>query len=316
MNIAEIKELGYIPENTLVNADCLEAMKYIPDKSIDCIITDLPYGTTACSWDTIIPFEKLWEQYHRIIKDDGAIVLFGSEPFSSYLRLSNIKNFRYDWIWEKQKAANFLSAKNQPLKYHEIISVFSKNTHRYYPQKYKVLEFEDILKMNKNELKTVFETKDYDRYGKVDRRKNLNNQIENNILYGITIERTRSRDDGFRNPKSVLKINKEVNTNVHPTQKPLKLLEYLVKTYTLEGDLVLDSCMGGGTTCLACKNLNRKYIGIEKEEKYYNISVERLNNNNNNTNNDKTMVEQCRDEETTDINTGTNTSIEVAQRLF
>lgn len=258
--------------------DCLEVMKDIPDKSIDMILCDLPYGTTACKWDNIIPFEPLWEQYNRIIKDNGAIVLFGSQPFTSKLILSNINNFKYEWIWEKQKASNFMGAKYQPLKYHENICVFSKSTHNYYPQRYKVLEFEEIKQMSDKELKQIFETRDYDRFGKVDRRKTINNPKTNKEHIGNKITRTRSADDGYRYPKSVLKINKEINTNLHPTQKPVALLEYLIKTYTNEGETVLDNCMGSGTTGVACKNLNRNFIGIEIDEKYFNIAKERIMN--------------------------------------
>ena len=151
----------------LINGECIEIMKELikGGLKVDAIITDPPYGTTSCSWDSIIPFEEMWYCCNNLIKDNGAIVLFGSEPFSSMLRCSNIKNFKYDWIWEKQKAANFMGAKNAPLKYHEIISVFSNGTHKYNPQRYKVLEFSEIENMNKKQLKEVFETKDYDRYG-------------------------------------------------------------------------------------------------------------------------------------------------------
>ena len=260
----------------LRQGDCLELMKDIPNKSIDMILCDLPYGTTACKWDIVIPFDKLWEQYNRIIKDNGAIVLFGSQPFTSSLIMSNIKNFKYEWIWEKQKASNFMGAKYQPLKYHENICVFSKSTHNYYPQKYKVLEFEEIKQMNDKELKQVFETRDYDRFGKVDRRKTINNPITNKEHIGNKIIRTRSVDDGYRFPKSVLKINKSINKNVHPTQKPVELLEYLIKTYTNENETVLDNCMGSGATGIACKELNRNFIGIELDENYFNIAKERI----------------------------------------
>lgn len=262
----------------LRQGDCLELMKDIPNKSIDMILCDLPYGTTACKWDIVIPFDKLWEQYNRIIKDNGAIVLFGSQPFTSSLIMSNIKNFKYEWIWEKQKASNFMGAKYQPLKYHENICVFSKETHKYYPQKYKVLEFEEIKQLNDKELKQVFETRDYDRFGKVDRRKTINNPKTNKEHIGNEIIRIRNVDDGYRYPKSVLKINKEINTNLHPTQKPVALLEYLIKTYTNENDVVLDNCMGSGSTGVACVNTNRNFIGIELDKKYFNIAKERINN--------------------------------------
>jgi len=267
-----------MPNIDLINGECIEIMKELikGGLKVDAIITDPPYGTTSCSWDSIIPFEEMWYCCNNLIKDNGAIVLFGSEPFSSMLRCSNIKNFKYDWIWEKQKAANFMSAKNAPLKYHEIISVFSNGTHKYNPQRYKVLEFSEIENMDKKQLKEVFETKDYDRYGKVDRRKTINNPTTNKELIGTNLKRIRNADDGYRYPKSVLKINKEINTNLHPTQKPVNLMEYLVKTYTDEGDLVLDFTMGSGTTGVACKNLNRNFIGIELNKEYFDIAKERI----------------------------------------
>ena len=252
----------------LRKGDCLEVMDYLISQNItvDAIITDPPYGqlgTTACKWDSIIPFDKMWLRLNKLIKPNGAIVLFGSEPFSSLLRVSNLKNFKYDWIWEKQKASNFMGAKYAPLKYHETISVFSNNRHEYYPQKYKVLEFEEILAYSKKQLKHMFETKDFDRFGKVDKRKVVRNQDTNKEHIGNQIKRVRNADDGYRNPKSILKINKDINSNVHPTQKPVALIEYLIKTYTNENELVLDFTMGSGTTGVACKNLGRDFIGIE-----------------------------------------------------
>ena len=263
----------------LYNGDCLEVMdKLIADGVVvDAIITDPPYGTTACKWDTVIPFEEMWLRLNKLIKPNGAIVLFGSEPFSSLLRVSNLKNFKYDWIWEKQKASNFMGVEYAPLKYHEIISVFSNNRHEYNPQKYKVLELVEILKYDKKQMKLMFETKDFDRFGKVDRRKTINDPKTNKEHIGNDIKRTRSADDGYRNPKSVLKINKAINSNQHPTQKPVALMEYLIKTYTNEDELVLDFTMGSGTTGVACKNLNRNFIGIELDEKYFTIASERIN---------------------------------------
>lgn len=258
--------------------DCLELMKEIPDKSIDMILCDLPYGITACKWDKIIPFESLWKQYNRIIKDNGAIVLFGSQPFTSKLVISNIEMFKYEWIWEKQKASNFMSAKFQPLKYHENILVFSKNTHNYYPQKYRVLELEEIKQMNNQQLKKLFESRDYDRFGKIDRRKTINNNYELKETHLGTGLRVRSKDDGYRYPKSVIKINKSINKNIHPTQKPVALLEYLIKTYTNENETVLDNCMGSGSTGVACINTNRNFIGMEIDEEYFNIAKKRIEN--------------------------------------
>ena len=262
----------------LYQGDCLEVMdKLIAEGvKVDTIITDPPYGTTACKWDSVIPFDEMWLRLNKLIKPNGAIALFGSEPFSSLLRVSNLNNFKYDWIWEKQKASNFMGAKYGPLKYHEVISVFSDNTHFYSPQKYKVLEIEEILKLDKKRLNELFISRDYDRFGKVDRRKTINNPTTNKEHIGNPITRTRNADDGYRNPKSIIKINKKINTNIHPTQKPVALMEYLIKTYTNEGDTVLDFTMGSGTTGVACVNINRKFIGIELDEGYYKIASERI----------------------------------------
>ena len=264
----------------LLNGDCLELMNKIPNKSIDMILCDLPYGTTACQWDVTIPFEPLWEQYNRIVKDNGAIVLFGSQPFTSELIHSNIKNFKYEWIWEKQKAANFMSAKYQPLKYHENILVFGVGGKvKYFPQKYPVLEFDEIKNMDDKQLKNLFESRDYDRYGKIDRRKAVNDCINpKDSHYGKMSVKIRNIDDGYRYPKSVIKINKSINKNIHPTEKPVDLLEYLIKTYTNEGELVLDNCMGSGSTGVACLNTNRNFIGIELDEGYFNMAKERIEN--------------------------------------
>ena len=228
----------------LIQGDCLEVMKDIPDKSIDMILCDLPYGTTACKWDTIILFEPLWEQYNRIIKDNGAIVLFGSEPFSSKLRMSNLKMYKYDWIWEKEQGANFMLCKHQPYKVHENISVFSKNKHFYSPQ--------------------MTEGKPYIS------GKGKSGEITRNVT------KTQTKNEGTRYPRSIQRFNTGKNKSVHPTQKPVALLEYLIKTYTNEGEIVLDNCMGSGSTGVACKNTNRDFIGIELDEKYFNVAKERI----------------------------------------
>ena len=234
--------------------DCLEVMKKIPDKSIDCIICDLPYGTTACSWDVAIPFDKLWEQYKRIRKDNTPIVLFGSEPFSTYLRMSNIEEYKYDWIWEKSRPSG-INFKSQPMKKHEIISVFCKN---------KIEVFNAIL-----------ENKEAN--GKISHRKPWAtwNTGKSEHLKGKTDKKI---CNSKRKPTSILKFSSVSNfpKNLHPTQKPVPLLEYLIKTYSNENDLILDNCMGSGSTGVACMNLNRKFIGIEKEEKYFNIAKERI----------------------------------------
>lgn len=261
--------------NNVYNEDCLEGMKKIPDKSVDMILCDLPYGITACSWDTIIPFDKLWEQYERIITDKGAIVLTASQPFTSALVMSNPKLFKYEWIWEKQKASNFMSAKYAPLKYHESVLIFSKGTPNYYPQKYEVLEIEELMGMNKKQLTETITNRDIDRFGKVDRRKTVNNPVTHKDTLGMKITKTRKKDTGERFPKSVVKINKPLR-NIHPTQKPVELCEYFINSYSKEGDTILDNCMGSGTTAIACLNTNRNYIGFELDEDYCNMSKKRI----------------------------------------
>jgi len=237
--------------NKLFMGDCLEIMPQIPDKSIDMILCDLPYGTTACKWDTIIPFEPLWEQYKRIIKDNGAIVLTASQPFTSALVMSNIKMFKCSWVWNKTKATNYVKARQMPMKYHEDILVFGKNKIAYNPQmdigKPYVKRAVSVAKEG-----TIF----------IDTRK----------VGEININK------GTRFPSSIIKISNDNHNSLHPTQKPVALFEYLIKTYTNEGDLVLDNCAGSGTTGVACKNLNRKFCLIEKEEKYCEIIKERLQN--------------------------------------
>jgi len=229
--------------------DCIEVMKTIETGSIDMIFCDLPYGTTACKWDSVIPFEPLWEQYNRIIKDSGAIVLFGREPFSSYLRTSNVKMYRYDWIWEKSKATNFLFAKQMPLIAHEDIMVFYKKKPTYNPQKTE----------GKPYTKGVEKRTEIEAVGKIGN----GNLIENK--------------SGLRNPRSVQYfVTAEREGKLHPTQKPIKLIEYFVNTYSNENDTILDNTMGSGTTMLACKNLNRNGIGIEMDENYFNIAGERV----------------------------------------
>ena len=232
----------------LLNGDCLELMKEIQDKSIDMILCDLPYGTTSCKWDTIIPFEPLWQQYNRIIKDNGAIVLFSSEPFTSFLIQSNLKHFKYKWIWEKEQGVNPLLSKKQPLNNIEEICVFYKKQCNYFPQ----FEEGKPYKITRDKQNRVCE---------------VNNH---------TFKQTTTINEGKRYPKRILSFNRQ--TGLHPTQKPVKLLEYLIKTYTNEGETVLDNCMGSGSTGVACVNTNRNFIGIELEEKYFNIAKERIEN--------------------------------------
>jgi len=239
--------------NKVILGDCLNVMNNIPDKSVDMILCDLPYGTTQCKWDTVIPFDMLWNQYERIIKDNGAIVLFGAEPFSSYLRLSNIKLFKYDWIWDKIKGTGFLNAKKQPMRNHEIVSVFYKKQCTYNPQK-----------TSGHQNKKSFRAKHLqtDVYG----------DMKNDYLYEST----------DRYPRSVQTFSTDTqNSSLHPTQKPVALCEYLIRTYTNEGEIVLDNCSGSGTTAIACMNTGRNFICIENNENYHQISVSRIRHNEN-----------------------------------
>ena len=229
--------------------DCLDLMKDIPNKSVDMILCDLPYGTTACKWDIIIPFEPLWEQYNRVIKDNGAIVLFGSEPFSSKLRMSNLKMFKYDWVWKKTVASNFALCKKQPFKKHEMISVFYKKQPTYHPQMEAGEPYIDKRQTGKRNA---------------------------SVGTDIGMSRQYIENIGTRYPCSIQEINNGNNGNVHPTQKPVALCEYLIKTYTNENELVLDNCMGSGTTAVACINTNRNYIGFEKDTTYWEIANKRI----------------------------------------
>ena len=233
--------------------DCLELMKDIPNGSIDMILCDLPYGTTACKWDTIIPFDKLWEQYERIIKPNGAIVLTAIQPFTSELVLSNKKLFKYEWIWEKSKASNFLQASYMPLKAHENIVVFGKGKTKYNAQKVQGKAF------NKGK----------------DKRTGKATEVYHSIpnINGFEIV----NKTGLRNPRTVQYFTTaESEGKYHPTQKPKELMKYFISTYTDENDVVLDNTMGSGTTCLASKELNRFFVGIEKEKQYYEIAVSRV----------------------------------------
>jgi site-specific DNA-methyltransferase (adenine-specific) len=227
---------------TLKQGDCLELMKELPDKSVDMILCDLPYGTTACKWDTIIPFDPLWALYKRIIRDNGAIVLTASQPFTSALVMSNVKMFKYCWVWEKEQGTNFQTAKFNPLKNHEDIVVFCKSKTKYNPQFTCGKPF-------------------------------LSGKGESVGVYGKTV-RKQVQNYGTRYPKTVQKFNREVG--FHPTQKPVALMEYLLKTYTNEGDIVLDNCMGSGTTGVACKRLGRDFIGFELDNTYFDIAKKRI----------------------------------------
>ena len=236
----------------LYKGDCLEVMKEIPDNSIDAIITDPPYGTTACKWDSIIPLEPMWEQLKRIIKPNGAIVMTASQPFTTTLIASNMKMFKYCWVWEKSHPTGFALAKKRPLKYHEDVCVFYK------------------LQPNYNAIMW----------------KGKPNHGDNNYLKGLTngatsqpnIKAVKVKKDGIKYPKDIISVNSHNRADLsHPTQKPVLLMEYLIKTYTNENETVLDFTMGSGTTGVACVNTNRNFIGIEQDEKYFNIAKNRIN---------------------------------------
>ena len=225
--------------------DCLELIKDIPDKSVDMVLCDLPYGTTRNKWDSVIPLNKLWKQYERIIKDNGAIVLFSQMPFSAELVHSNLKLFKYEWIWEKDNGTGFLNAKKMPLKIHENILVFYKKLPLYNPQ-----------------MRTGF--KPY-----------KCKQGRHSTNYGAYEQGHITESNGERYPIDIIKFKKD--SGLHPTQKPVELLEYLIKTYTNEGETILDNCMGSGSTGVACINTNRNFIGYELNEKYFEIAEKRIN---------------------------------------
>ena len=238
----------------IYNEDCLIGMQKIDDKSIDCIICDLPYGTTKCSWDIIIPFDKLWEQYNRIIKDNGAIILFGQEPFSSLLRVSNLKDYRYDIYWQKERLTNIMQVKRRVGKDVETISIFYKNQCTYNPQ---MVKYDGPKRGNKVKNGKL---------GKLVDDNNDKKVFEYN-------------DTGFRYPTQVWKFKRDILTsNIHPTQKPIALYEELIKTYSNPDDLLLDNCSGSGTIAIAALNTGRHFIGFETNENYYNESLKRIDN--------------------------------------
>lgn len=238
----------------IYNEDCLTGMQKIDDKSIDCIICDLPYGTTKCSWDIIIPFDKLWEQYNRIIKDNGAIILFGQEPFSSLLRVSNLKDYRYDIYWQKERLTNIMQVKRRVGKDVETISIFYKNQCTYNPQ---MVKYDGPKRGNKVKNGKL---------GKLVDDNNDKKVFEYN-------------DTGFRYPTQVWKFKRDILTsNIHPTQKPIALYEELIKTYSNPGDLLLDNCSGSGTIAIAVLNTGRHFIGFETNVNYYNESLKRIDN--------------------------------------
>ena len=236
----------------LMHGDCLELMGGgIPDKSVDMVLCDLPYGTTACKWDVIIPFDKLWEQYRRIVKDNGAIVLFGKQPFTSRLILSNLEMYRYELIWEKSRVGNNMQLGKQPASIHENIVVFYKQ----YP--------------TFNEIKFQVDEK------YIDKRKSIRNSTYSKSEH-YQGEMIRKKDDGWRHSQSILPFNSVWQRGMHPTQKPVALLEYLIKTYSNEGDTILDNCAGSFSTAIAAINTNRCFIGIEKDENYFSIGTARV----------------------------------------
>jgi len=238
----------------LIKGDCLVEMQNIPDKSIDAIITDPPYGTTACKWDSVIPFEPMWEQLNRIIKHNGAIVLFGSQPFTSALIMSNVKMFKYNMVWDKKLTTGHLNCNKMPLRRHEDILVFSKGRINYNPQKI----VRDKIRIDKNSNKEVHGN-GIGTYGKF--------KLTDKYLT-------------HRHPTSIVEISNADKRNiVHPTQKPIPLMEYLIKTYTNEGETVLDNCMGSGTTMVACQNTDRRGIGIELDANYFEIAKKRVEDN-------------------------------------
>lgn len=316
----------------LLQGDCLELMKNIPDKSVDMILCDLPYGTTACKWDNVIPFEPLWEQYKRIIKQGGIIALFGKEPFSSYLRMSNIKMYKYDLIWQKDQAPGGLLAEIQPMRIHENISVFYQTSSDLYDttnlfkelKKYMIAERQKT-KLTNNELhkllgnymfshyftkksqftiptekdykklqKTGFFKKEYEEIKQQYKKEREKNKLNINTynpqmksgkpynahkapsqeIYCKNRSHTVKENKGTRYPVSVLKFKRQ--RGLHPTQKPVSLLEYLIKTYTNECEMVLDNCMGSGSTGVACMNTNRNFIGIELDKEYFEIAKKRI----------------------------------------
>lgn len=241
--------------NKIYNQDCLVGMESIQDKSIDMVLCDLPYGTTKNQWDSIINLDKLWEQYNRIIKDNGAIVLTAQTPFDKVLGVSNLKMLKYEWIWEKTSATGHLNAKKMPMKAHENILVFYKKLPTYNPQK----------------------TTGHER--KVSTAKHKRNS-KNSSNYGESSATTYDSTERYPRSVQIFSTDKQ-KSSFHPTQKPVALFEYLIKTYTNEGDLVLDNCMGSGTTAVACINTNRNYIGFELDSGYYNLANERIINHKN-----------------------------------
>lgn len=248
----------------LLQGDCLERFKEIEDNSIDMVLTDPPYGTTACSWDIIIPFEPMWKELKRISKKNICIALFGSEPFSSFLRMSNINWYKYDWIWEKGRSTGCVHAKNKPLKIHENISIFSSGTTVHKNQ-------------SKNRMNYFPQMKACSSYKKKAVMSNTGNIIHKASKSNIDFIGTTKVNLGERYPNSIVKFTMHNVGNYHPNQKPIKLIEYLIRTYTKENETIIDFAMGSRTTGVACKKLNRNFIGIEKDPEYFKIAEKRIN---------------------------------------
>jgi site-specific DNA-methyltransferase (adenine-specific) len=232
----------------LLLGDCLKILPTLEFNSVDMVLVDLPYGTTACKWDSIIPLDKLWEQYNRICKKDAAMVFTAAQPFTTILAASNLESFRYEWIWEKSQGTNPMNCKVMPLKSHENILVFYRSKPTYNPQMWYSTPYSGFS----SEVSKIGE------------------------VYGSAKSKHRNNPEGSRYPKTVLKFKQE--KGLHPTQKPVSLMEYLIKTYSNEGETVLDNCMGSGTTGVACMNTNRNFIGIEMEKEYYEIAKKRIEN--------------------------------------
>ena len=271
-NIKQLESVGQLSANSLVNADCLEAMKYIADKSIDCIIADLPYGqfgTTACKWDCILPFKQLFNEYNRIIKDNGIIALTGIEPFTSQIISNNIKYFREKLVWVKHKPSNIGNAKVMHLKYFEDIVIFCKGKPTYNPQMQPRIS-DRVRQAQKGKSKQW--------------RTNRKDTQEVSFATEYKPRDWNTFDANYKYPSNVISIPAVVSNSKekvgHPTQKPVALMEYLIKTYTNEGETVLDNTMGSGTTGVACKQLNRSFIGIEMDDKYFEIAKKRINDAN------------------------------------
>ncbi len=235
--------------NRLYNEECLNGMDKLPDSCIDMVFCDLPYGTTNCSWDSVLDLKTLWRQYNRVVKDNGAVILTAAQPFTSVLILSNIKYFKYCWVWEKSKATGYLNSKSMPLRSHEDVCVFYRNPPVYNPQMVSGIPY------------------------------NKGTALRETDVYGKQASTTVESKDGMRFPRTNLyfKTAESEGEVIHPTQKPVALIEYFIKTYSIKGDIVLDNCMGSGSTAIACLNLRRNYIGFELETKYYHKALKRLN---------------------------------------